>query len=264
MRYAEFVQLEPAERRQQIADELKAIRGAKGTLKVGKFAQYPALATVCGEDDLLDGFLMFRRELQRWATGSREEAAYAWAVLADAETVLDRFQIAADKIPQAAGADQRTIRTWSDKAIPEIAAELDVIATSQGRLGRDLISIEITDSDDDGLMIVIDQMTKTELPSLPVEVSLWRENPDGDTYELDIDLGQHDYTEVTREEYMMRRHRLQITKTTLGDTSLSVTVVSAVGPSPTFQAQLACHEVSAQVAVMRGALSVELMKNSQS
>ncbi|MFV0460608.1 MAG: hypothetical protein ACK5MT_17770 [Actinomycetales bacterium] len=79
---------------------LTAPRGAPGQLTIDKFAQSPVLVRVSGGGDPLDGYFAFRRELQRCNKGDRQSAAAVLSLLAEAETVLDRLQKAAQQLPR--------------------------------------------------------------------------------------------------------------------------------------------------------------------
>lgn len=193
-----------------VVSELRRMRGSRGRLTVQKFALFPNLVRVCGDGDLLDAFLMFRRELQRYATGSRNEAALAWSILGDADSVLDRLNIALEHLDPDGERDQRTARRWSDAALAAVAKELVFLAQTTGRLGRELLHLELHGDVTTGLHLVIDQMTSTELGAVAPEVTLWRYTPDGKPVEARLDLEEYGSTEVTGAEYTMRRHRLQL------------------------------------------------------
>src|SRR5690554_5842091 len=74
-----------------VYEELLALRGAHGTLTVEKFSKYPALHRVCGGGDVLDAYLVFERQLQRYIRqGNRHQAAAALSITANADKVIDR------------------------------------------------------------------------------------------------------------------------------------------------------------------------------
>lgn len=54
----------------RVLGELLALRKATGVLTVQKFGQFEALRLVCGGGDLLDAYLMFQRELERYGSAT--------------------------------------------------------------------------------------------------------------------------------------------------------------------------------------------------
>lgn len=63
--------------------DLLDLRGSYGRLTFRKFMKAAALRYVCGGNDVLDGYLTFQRELQRYVQeGSRDEAAAAISISA--------------------------------------------------------------------------------------------------------------------------------------------------------------------------------------
>lgn len=86
---------------------LRQLRANNEALSLATFARQAVLVGLCGDADPLDAFLAFRGELQRWARGSRNEAAYAWSMLAPGDGVLDRLTAAAERVRGGFGADQR-------------------------------------------------------------------------------------------------------------------------------------------------------------
>lgn len=195
---------------QAVADELLALRGSQGQLTIQKFSGYPTLVRVCGADDLLDAFLMFRRELTRYKNAGRDEAAAAWSLSAEADTVLDRLQLAADHVSPVRERDQRTARRWSDAGIPRIADDLVYFARMRGRLGSELLSIELSDDQIGGLKLTIDQMTSRDLEAVAPEMSIWRYDLFGEPREATVDLSEFGSTSAFRADYVMRRHRVAL------------------------------------------------------
>lgn len=124
--------------------DLVALRGAHGRLTVQKFSQYMALRLVCGGGDLLEAYLAFERELRRYATeGNRNEAA-ALSISAPMKTVLDRLEEVVSLLDDTGeGRDQRTARRWSDQGFTTIATEMVHVAEVRGRLGNELLTIEL-------------------------------------------------------------------------------------------------------------------------
>lgn len=197
-----------------VLGELLTLRSKPGRLTIHKFAELQTLRRVCGGGDLLDAFLMFQRELDRLRQdGDRDVAAAAWSLTAEADTVLDRLQLTAEALSGDEWRDQRTARRWSDHGMPVLADQLAYIAELQGRLGQELLSIELHDSEDESrLHVVIDQLVSAHLPATAPLVRLWT-YPYGDNpheADLDIDLEAHGSRTVTKDGQSMRRHKLDV------------------------------------------------------
>lgn len=143
----------------QVLSELLALRKAHGRLSIQKFSRFEVLRRVCGGDDLLDGFLLFQRELARYQRAGRNEAAAALSLCSPADTVLDRLQLTAEALSGEDWRDQRTARRWSDAGMPVIARDLVYFAQVAGRLGTETLSITLGGSGQ-RLAVCIDQMTR--------------------------------------------------------------------------------------------------------
>lgn len=200
---------------QRVQEELIALRGQTGRLTVQKFGQFDALRRVCGGGDLLDAFLMFEREMTRYQTAAgRNEAAAAISITAPADTVLDRLEHVVGALPQDGQLrDQRTARRWSDAGLITMAQDLVYMAEVQGRLGQELLSIEITGDCEKGLILTIDQMSSNGLSSRAPLIRVWH-YPDYDDepeeHTLDVDLEYYESTTVKNDEYVMARHYVQV------------------------------------------------------
>lgn len=194
-----------------VHDELVALRGAHGKLTVQKFSQYPALRRVCGGGDLLDAYLMFERELKRYtATGNRNEAAAAISISAQAETVLDRLELVVCHF-EAEGAvrDQRSGRRWSDQGLKTIATELVHMADVRGRLGQELVTIEISGTRATGLHLILWHLTKKQFDARAPLVRFWKHQGDDlieQPQELTVDLGQVDAPGASNDTYRQKRY----------------------------------------------------------
>ncbi len=149
-----------------VHEELVALRGAYGRLTIQKFNHYETLRRVCGGGDLFEAFMMFEREMRRYiAYGNHDETAAAISIMADADKVLDRLEEVAGHFEgQGQSKDQRTARRWSDAGLKTIAAELVYLADVQGRLGGELLSIELGGTAEDSLSLVLWQLTAKRLP----------------------------------------------------------------------------------------------------
>src|SRR5690242_1742277 len=130
-----------------VYEELIALRGEHGTLTVEKFSKYPALHLVCGGGDVLDAFLRFERELQRYIRqGDRNEVAAALSITAPHGTELARFEEVLGHFEDSGGRERhpRTARRWSDRGMHTIATEFVHLQDVQQRLGSELIEIELS------------------------------------------------------------------------------------------------------------------------
>lgn len=196
----------------RVLSELTALRSKPGRLTVQKFLTFETLRLVCGGNDLLDAFMMFEREMRRFESGSRNEAAAALSICAKADSVLDRLQLTAEALSGAEMKDQRSARRWSDAGLKTIAAELVYLADIQGRLGSELLGIEVTGTAESGLMIAIDQMTTASLPSRAPLIRLWAYGVDEELEEreLVVDLEDHPVTTASSGTYTMKRHRVTL------------------------------------------------------
>lgn len=199
-----------------VTEELQKLRTTHGALTVQKFAQAEHLRRVCGGGDLLDAFLMFEREMKRYQTqGNRDEAAAAISITAPADYVLDRLEHVVGALPQDGRIrDQRTGRRWSDDGIPVIARDLVHLAEVQGRLGTELLTLELSGTLDDGLRLDIYQLTTKTLEDTAPVVRVWRYTPDGDITEANSEVGftldEIPATEAANEEYRAKHHRVEI------------------------------------------------------
>lgn len=194
---------------QQVLTELLALRKAYGQLTVQKFSAFATLRQVCGGDDLLDAFLLFQRELARYQHSGRNEAAAALSLSAPADTVLDRLQLTAEALSPQDWRDQRTARRWSDAGMPIIARDLVYFAQVAGRLGTETLSIQLGGSGT-SLMVIIDQMTNSDLPAKAPLIQVWHYPSSNSPRELTLDLEQIASPQVSRDGLTMRRHRLAL------------------------------------------------------
>ena len=195
---------------QQVLTELLALRKAYGQLTVQKFSTFTTLRQVCGGDDLLDAFLLFQRELARYQHSGRNEAAAALSLSAPADTVLDRLQLTAEALsPEQDWRDQRTARRWSDAGMPILARDLVYFAQVAGRLGTETLSIQLGGSGT-SLMVIIDQMTSSDLPAKVPLIQVWHYPSSNSPRELTLDLEQIASPQVSRDGLTMRRHRLAL------------------------------------------------------
>ncbi len=194
--------------------ELVALRGAHGRLTVEKFSQYPALLLVCGGGDLLEAFLMFEREMRRYvAEGNRNEAAAAISITAPADTVLARLEyVVTDLENDGDFRDQRTGRRWSDRGLKTIATEMVHVAEVRGRLGSELLTIEITGNREEGLHLTISQLTNKNLDERAPLVRFWKHQGD-DLVEqpasLTLDFDRYKAPEVANDTYRLKRYHIR-------------------------------------------------------
>lgn len=192
-----------------VHEELLALRGAFGRLTLEKFSQYETLRRVCGGDDLLDGYLMFERELKRFiVTGNRSEAAAALSIIAPQDTVLARFEEVLGYFEESDGSErnERTARRWSNRGMKAIAEELAYLAEVQGRLGGELLTIELGGTAEDGLSLDVWQLTSKNLPHRAPLVRFWQYRHD-DGFEQDRSI-LYDLDDVEAHEETSAAYRL--------------------------------------------------------
>lgn len=181
-------------------------------LTIEKFSQFETLRQICGGSDQVDAFMMFDREMRRFQAGARNEAAAALSICAKADSVLDRLQLTAETLSDTQLRDQRSARRWSDAGLKTIAAELVYLANIRGRLGTELLSIEVAGTAETGLVLVIDQMLTASLPDRAPLIRLWAYTADDELEEREVfvDLENHPATTASRDTYTMKRHRVGV------------------------------------------------------
>jgi hypothetical protein len=197
-----------------VHDELIALRGTHGKLTVEKFSKYPALQLVCGNGDVLDAFLMFERELQRYIRrGNRNEVAAALSIAAPAESVLDRLEhVVSHFDTDGPSRDQRTARRWSDQGMHTIATELVHLQDVQQRLGSELIEIELSGTREGGVFMVIWQLTTRHREERAPLVRFWHyphEDEDDKNTTTTYDLDQIEFGESSKGPFRLRRYDFQ-------------------------------------------------------
>lgn len=198
-----------------VLSELLELRRQNGRLTTQKFNQHHTLQRVCGGGDLLDAYLMFERELRRLGEvdGDRDLAAAALSLTAPADSVLDRLQLTVEALATDEWRDQRTARRWADRGMPTLAQHLVHVAELQGRLGRELLSIEVGGGHEGALHFIIEQMTTLGLKARSPLVRLWT-YPETDEQPseapLTLDLEHVPSRSATGDAYTMNRFRLHI------------------------------------------------------
>ena len=129
---------------------------------------------------------------------------------APADTVLDRLQLTAEALsPEQDWRDQRTARRWSDAGMPILARDLVYFAQVAGRLGTETLSIQLGGSGT-SLMVIIDQMTSSDLPAKAPLIQIWHYPSSNSPREITLDLEQIASPQVSRDGLTMRRHRLAL------------------------------------------------------
>lgn len=118
------------------------------------------------------------------------------SIYADHETVLDRLQETAERFSEDEARDQRTARRWGDDGMPTLARDLVYMARVRGRLGRELLHIELQAASDGGLLVIVQQMMRADLDVRKPELTLWAMNAEGDPEELSVDLDRHSAAEA--------------------------------------------------------------------
>lgn len=248
----------------QIHAELVALRKNHGQLSITKLAESPLLVDICGEGDLIEAFMVFRRELERFTHSDKYEAAAALSISSPADTVLERLTITAEHFDYQ---DQRTIRRWSDKGLLRIAENLVAIANVRGRLGKELLTLTLEGSLSTGLQLVIDQMDFTDLPSSAPSISIWAWQDEDNASELHLDLNQEASRSAENSTYRNQRHRIAMSSEHLRRTTpgrlLTVTIQGRSAPSrtvvwaqeaelpPELQVELTVHRTMVMVEISR-------------
>ena len=198
-----------------VLSELLELRRQTGRLTTQKFSHHSTLQRVCGGGDLLDAYLMFERELRRLGEvdGDRDLAAAALSLTAPADSVLDRLQLTIETLSTDEWRDQRTARRWADRGMPALAQHLVHVAELQGRLGRELLSIEVRGGSDGTLQLVIEQLTTLGLKARSPLVRLWT-YPETDEQPseapLTLDLEHVPSRSATGDKYSLNRFRLHV------------------------------------------------------
>lgn len=193
----------------RVLGELLALRKATGVLTVQKFGRFEALRLVCGGGDLLDAYLTFQRELERYRHAGRNEAAAALSVSSPADSVLDRLQLTAEALsPGDEWRDQRTARRWSDAGMPVIARDLVYFARVSGRLGGETLSVTLGGDAEAGLTVVVDQVASTTLPVRSPLVQVWHYPGGEEPRQVEVDLDRYGSATVRHPDRTMRRYRL--------------------------------------------------------
>ncbi|MCO5216668.1 MAG: hypothetical protein M9953_11045 [Thermomicrobiales bacterium] len=266
---------------QSVHKELLALRAAHGRLTVEKFSQFPALILVFGGGDLLEAFLGFEREMRRYiAEGNRDAAAAAFSITAPADTVLDRLEYVVTEIEAEDGEfrDQRTGRRWSDRGIKTIAAEMVHVAEVRGRLGSELLTIEISGNWQEGLHLTISQLTNKALDERAPLVRFWKHQGDNlveQSEGLTLDFDEYKAPEVANDMFRLKRYHIiaeipdeiDDIKVDLGDTLYSISLEGRDAPmrtvtfvdtsdlGPGLDLQFTTYRTLATVEIVRTALA---------
>lgn len=250
----------------EVLAELLTLRKAYGALSIQKFSRFQTLQRVCGGDDLLDGFLLFQRELDRYQRSGRNEAAAAWSLCAPADTVLDRLQLTAEALSDDGDwRDQRTARRWSDAGMPTIARDLVYFAQVAGRLGTETISVALG-GDATCLTVVIDQMTTADLPVRGPLIQVWHHPASDNPREVVVNLDQTTSPQVQRDGRRLRRYRLALDlpdtrRVAPDDAVLTVSITGRDAPMRTVFYEDHSHlgpDLTTRLATYRSVVTVEV------
>lgn len=223
-----------------VAHELTRLRGDHGRLTLQKFSRYPLLVQLLGEGDLMDGFAAFTREMDRLKRGNKYEAAAAWSITADADSVLDRLQRTAEELSDDEIRDQRTARHWSDRGMAGVAHDLVAFASIRGAAGRDLIGIGVHGGIDNGLIVQIVQVVSVSLrrrsPLVTIQALPDRATPP-EAIDIDLERVEPDSRDVS-DGMETRRHRIQIElpagDAVAGERIVQLSVLARRSPTPVF------------------------------
>ncbi len=255
----------------RVRRELVSLRGKNGRLTLQKFAAYRTLVAVCGEGDDEDAFTAFERELERYKSGNKFEAAAACSICADAEQVIYRLLATAETLATDEDdvRDQRTARAWSDRGMPQIAHDLAYFAMVRGRLGRDVISIELSAADTNNVELLMEQIVSTDLANRAPVVTVWQlpDAEDGGTRTV-IDLDRVQEGVTTKNGLLMKSYRIKVAlpeRPSPGEESrlLSVIIEARRAPTPTFFYQQAPrdHGPEIRVSIYRSIFVIDAVRN---
>lgn len=110
--------------------------------------------------------------------------------------------------------DQRTGRRWSDEGIRVISRDLVHLAEIQGRLGTELLTLELSGTIEDGLRLDIYQLTTKTLADTAPLVRVWRyrdDEPEEATNQVEFDLEQISVTPpVASAKHKMKHYTLKL------------------------------------------------------
>ncbi|MBM7416837.1 MULTISPECIES: hypothetical protein [Nocardiaceae] len=128
---------------EDVLTDLLQLRKGFGMFTVHKLVGRNALIQLCGDGDIMDAYIGLKRDLERYTRSNKHEAAAAWSILADYESVMDRLVATAEflAVDGQDAKDQRSARTWSDRGMHGLARDLVEFAEMRGNLGQDLIGV---------------------------------------------------------------------------------------------------------------------------
>jgi hypothetical protein len=130
---------------EDVLADLLQLRKGLGKFTVHKLVGRDALIQLCGDGDIMDAYIGLKRDLERCTRSNKHEAAAAWSILAEHETVMDRLVATAELLADdgSDAKDQRSARTWSDRGMPGLARDLVEFAEIRGNLGQNMIGITL-------------------------------------------------------------------------------------------------------------------------
>jgi hypothetical protein len=105
---------------EQALAELKQLRAMKGPLRPEGIVQYPALYSLASQTNAIDCWRWLDEMARSGTRRNHFIEAARLSIFGDGADVLTRLSDAGE----ALGRDQRTIRTWSDRGLPELAQTL--------------------------------------------------------------------------------------------------------------------------------------------
>jgi hypothetical protein len=224
-------------------------------------------------------YTVFERELRRYtAEGNRNEAAAAISIAAPADTVLDRLEYVVGRLEEGGESrDQRTGRRWSDQGLRTIATEMVHVAQVRGRLGSELLTIEMSGTRAAGLHLLIYQLTHKDLDERAPVVRFWRhqgddlvERPD----DLTLDFDRYTAPEASNDDYRLKRYHVAVELTDdlrfpdvdVGDAFCSISIEGRDAPMRTVtfldQSQLG-DDLVLRFTTYRTVATVEVVKGSR-
>ena len=128
--------------------------------------------------------------------------------------MLDRLEEVVSHFEEAVKArDQRTARRWGDHGLCTIATYLVHLANVRGRLGVELLIIEISGTRAAGLHLVVSHLTAKQLDAGAPVVRFWKHEGDDiieEPQSITLDLGRLGVLEAIGDEYRLKRYHQQV------------------------------------------------------
>lgn len=254
---------------EDVVNDLLQLRKGLGKLTVHKLVGREALIQLCGDGDIMDAYIGLKRDLERCTRSNKHEAAAAWSILADHETVMDRLVATAEllAVDGKDAKDQRSARAWSDRGMPGIARDLVEFAEMRGNLGQDLIGIAVLVAKADTIAIQVVQVASVQLKRRAPHVLIGSADERSPEQMVAVDLEAT--TPIARnldEEYETRSYLIELeslTDVSRSDASMAfVEIAARFSPIPQFflENNLPRRTFRVEFAVSRTTVTVKISK----